>query len=278
MKWGLNRFLGITSKRSLPPFAHEPFDQWLKRRIPTDHNHEPVALLVDSSINYNYPRIAKAAVAVLEAAGFRVVLPEVGDEGRPLISKGFVSKARDAARDTIERLFPFAELGIPLVGIEPSSLLTLKDEYLYLMPGDPRVQSVADHALTFEEFLASLADNGRLDLNFTDKPAKVLLHGHCHQKALVGTGPSKRILSLPPNYQVDEVDSGCCGMAGAFGYEAEHYDISMKMGERRLFPAVRDADSQTIIAAAGVSCRQQIHHGTGRQALHPAEILRDALI
>ena len=278
MKWALDKFLGITSKRTLPPFANEPFDQWFKRRIPSVHNHEPVALLVDSSINYNYPQIAKATVEVLEAAGYRVVLAKVGDEGRSLISKGFVSKARDAARDTVGRLFPFAELGIPLVGIEPSSLLTLKDEFLYLMPGDPQVQAVADHALTFEEFLASLADEEKLNLNFTDEPANVLLHGHCHQKALVGTGPSKRTLSLPPNYLVDEVDSGCCGMAGAFGYEAEHYDISMKMGERRLFPAVREADSRTIIAAAGVSCRQQIHHGTGRQALHPAEIIRDALI
>ncbi|MBI1882381.1 MAG: hypothetical protein HYR94_29765 [Chloroflexi bacterium] len=124
--------------------------------------------------------------------------------------------------------------------------------------------------------MAQLADAGELNLNFGAEPRSVLLHGHCHQKALVGTAPSKRTLELP-GYTVNEVDSGCCGMAGAFGYEAEHYEISRAMAERRLWPAVRQQDQQTLIAAAGVSCRQQIKHGTGRQALHPAEVLRNAL-
>jgi Fe-S oxidoreductase len=136
---------------------------------------------------------------------------------------------------------------------------------------------VADHAYTFEEFVANLADAGELEATFTDEPREILLHGHCHQKALVGTNPSKRTLTLPPNYTVREVDSGCCGMAGSFGYEAEHYDISIKMAERRLLPAVREIGEDTLVVAAGVSCRQQIKHGTGKQALHPAEVLRDAL-
>ena len=137
---------------------------------------------------------------------------------------------------------------------------------------------VADQALTFEEFIAQLADADELNLTFTDEPRHILLHGHCHQKALVGTVPSRKILSLPPNYTVEEVDSGCCGMAGAFGYEAEHVEISMQMAERRLLPAVRAADKETIVAAAGTSCRHQIREGAdGRRALHPAEILRDAL-
>ena len=121
-------------------------------------------------------------------------------------------------------------------------------------------------------------DEGKLDAEFSQEPREILLHGHCHQKALVGTEPSKRALSLPPNYTVQEVDSGCCGMAGSFGYEAEHYDISLQMAERRLLPAVRAASAETIVVAAGVSCRQQIKQGTGRQPLHPAEVLRDALI
>jgi Fe-S oxidoreductase len=133
-------------------------------------------------------------------------------------------------------------------------------------------------AFTFEEFIANLADKGQLKLRFTDETRKVLLHGHCHQKALVGTGPSIKVLSLPPNYTVEEVDSGCCGMAGAFGYEDEHYEISMQMAERRLLPAVRAAAGETLIVAAGVSCRQQIKHGSGRSTLHPAEMLRAALV
>ena len=173
---------------------------------------------------------------------------------------------------------PFAEQGLPIIGLEPSSLLSLRDEYFYLLPGDEHVQQVADHALTFEEFIAKLADAGELNLNFTDAPRHILLHGHCHQKALVGTGPSKQILTLPPNYTVEEVDSGCCGMAGAFGYEIEHVDISRQMAERRLLPAVRAAKEDTIVVAAGTSCRHQIADGgNGRTARHPAEVLRDAL-
>jgi Fe-S oxidoreductase len=192
------------------------------------------------------------------------------------MSKGLVNKARRAARDTIERLAPLAEQGLPIIGLEPSCLLSMRDEYFSLLPGDPRVKLVAEHCLTFEEFIAQLAETGELKLDFTAEPRSVLLHGHCHQKALIGTGPSKRTLELP-GHTVTEVDSGCCGMAGAFGYEVEHYDISLAMAERHLLPAIRQKDQDTIMAAAGVSCRQQIKHGTGHQALHPAEVLRAAL-
>jgi Fe-S oxidoreductase len=194
-----------------------------------------------------------------------------------MISKGLVNKARAAAKDTVDRLFPFAEQGIPIVGLEPSCLLTMRDEYLYLLPDDPRVPIVAEQCYTFEEFFAALADEGKLELEFSDEARQVLLHGHCHQKSLVGTTPSKRVLSLPPGYAVTEIDSGCCGMAGAFGYEVEHYEVSMEVAERRLLPAVREQSADTIIVAAGVSCRQQIKDGTGREALHPAEVLRAAL-
>jgi Fe-S oxidoreductase len=226
---------------------------------------------------YNYPQVAIAATEVLEAAGFEVVLPGHKCCGRPMISKGLVEKARRAARDTVDRLAPFAEQGIPIVGLEPSCLLTMRDEYYDLLPDDPRVKVVAEHCYTFEEFIAKLADEGQLELEFTDEARHILLHGHCHQKSLVGTNPSKRALTLPPGYTVDEVDSGCCGMAGAFGYEVEHYDISMAMAERRLLPAVREQSEDTLIAVAGASCRQQVKHGTGRQSLHPAEILRGAM-
>jgi Fe-S oxidoreductase len=153
----------------------------------------------------------------------------------------------------------------------------MRDEYHYLLPDDTRVQVVADHCYTFEEFMAKLADEGELDGKFREAAQHILLHGHCQQKAVVGTAPSKQTLTLPPGYTVEEVDSGCCGLAGSFGYEAEHYDISMTIGGQRLFPAVRAQEEGVIIAAAGASCRQQVKHGTGKQVMHPAEILRDAL-
>ncbi len=272
-------WLGVTAKRKLPPFARQSFPTWFKRR-PAPAGPYPmgqVALFYDPFTNYNYPEIAIAATELLEAAGFEVLLPGHENDGRPYISKGLVDKARAAARETVDRLAPYAEKGIPIVGLEPSSLLSLRDEYLYLLPVDPRVKQVAEKAFTFEEFIAQLADEGRLNLTFTEESRKILLHGHCHQKSLVGMKPSLQALSLPPNYSVEEVDSGCCGMAGSFGYEKEHYEISMQMAERRLLPAVRAAGDDTIIVAAGVSCRQQIQHGSDRRVLHPAEVLRAAL-
>jgi FAD/FMN-containing dehydrogenase/Fe-S oxidoreductase len=278
----IESLVAISAKRPLPQFARVPFTNWFREhqrhRLPTVSPTRQVVLLNDTFYTYNYPQVAIAATEVLEAAGFEVEMADVKDDGRPFISKGLVKQARAAAQRTVDQLAPYASRDIPIVGLEPSSLLTLRDEYIYLLPGDASVRQVADHAFTFEEFIAQLADNGELNLSFKDESRHILLHGHCHQKALVGTVPSLRVLGLPPNYSVSEIDSGCCGMAGSFGYEAEHYDISIQMAERRLLPAVRQASDDTLIVAAGVSCRQQIHHGTGRQPLHPAEVLRAALM
>ena len=236
VRWGLERFMGISRERTLPKFAVEPFTRWFKHHQTAPSNGKAalgtVALFNDTFHTYNYPNVAIAATEVLEAAGFEVALPGHRCCGRAMMSKGLVKQARQAAQETIERLTPLAEQGIPIVGLEPSCLLSMRDEYHYLLPNDKRVELVAEHCLTFEEFMANLADEDRLNLTFKDEPGQVLLHGHCHQKALVGTGPSKRTLALP-GYSVREVDSSCCGMAGSFGYEAEHYDISLKMGERR---------------------------------------------
>lgn len=277
----MERLAGISAKRSLPEFARESFTKWFQKRkggasvvAPSDRI---VALFNDPFYTYNYPEVAIAATELFEAAGFEVILANARDDARPFISKGMVDKARAVAQETVKRLAPYAERGIPIVGLEPSSLLTLRDEYLYLLPEDDSARRVAAGAYTFEEFIARLADEGTLGLDFRDDPQQILLHGHCHQKSLVGTGPSKRALTLPSNYTVIEVDSGCCGMAGSFGYESEHYQISMQMAERRLLPAVRQASEDTLIVAAGVSCRQQIIHGTGRPVSHPAEVLRAAL-
>ena len=283
VRWGLEKFVGISRRRTLPKFTTEPFTRWFKYRQKVSPPQSPpkrgkiVALFNDTFHTYNYPHIAIAATEVLEAAGFTVVLPGHRCCGRPMMSKGLVKQAKRAAQETLARLLPLAEQGIPIIGLEPSCLLSMRDEYAVLLPDrKDEVALVAEHSYTFEEFITKLADEGQLNLQFKDEPRQVLLHGHCHQKALTGTGPSKRTLALP-GYTVKEVDSSCCGMAGSFGYEAEHYDISLKMGERRLLPTVREQTADVIIAAAGVSCRQQIKHGTGRQALHPAEVLRGAM-
>ena len=272
MRWLLEKTLGVSRQRKLPPFAREPFTTWFQKRGKKPASEQKVVLFNDTFNTYNYPHISIAATELLEAAGYEVILPGHSCCGRPMISKGLVDKARAAARDCVEKLAPFAEQGIPIVGIEPSCLLTLRDELLTLLPEEPRAKTIAKNAFLFEEFMAQLIDEGSLAIDVPAAPGKILLHGHCQQKALVGTEPSKQALGVT-GYDIEEVDSGCCGMAGSFGYEAEHYEISLAMGERRLLPAVRAAESDTIIVASGVSCRQQIHHATGRMALHPAEVL-----
>ncbi len=280
VRWGLASGLGIGQHRQMPQFTSRPFNTWFNQRQnkPSKKSAgKDVVLFNDTFNTYNDPDVAIAATLVLEAAGFTVHLPGHKCCGRPMISKGLVEEARQAARETVNCLVPFAEKGIPIVGLEPSCLLSFRDEYLHLLPDDPRVQLVADNSFTFEEFIARLIDRDELNLDFTEDHKKILLHGHCHQKALVGTGPSEITLSLPSNYKVEVVDSGCCGMAGAFGYEEEHYDISIAMGERRLLPAVREAAVDTLIVAPGFSCRHQINHGAEREALHPAQVLHRAL-
>ena len=227
-------------------------------------------------MNYNYPSIGKAATTVLEAAGFEVILPEKRCCGRPMISKGMLEDAIENARYNVERLLPYAAKGIPIVGCEPSCLLALRDDYVDLIPG-PDTDLVAQHTFMLEEFLLSLHEKGELDLKFADTQKEILLHGHCHQKAIVGVKPSEQVLSLPPGYNVNVVDSGCCGMAGSFGYEAEHYDVSMKVGSRQLFKAINDKAGDFEVAVAGVSCREQVKQGTGKEARHLIEVLADSI-
>ena len=234
-----------------------------------------VVLFHDTFMDYNEPQVGRAAVELLEAAGFQVVLADQVCCGRPMISKGMLERASDHARTNVDRLYPYAQAGVPIVGCEPSCLLTLRDEYPDLLRDD-KARVVADHAMLLDEFLVKLQSAGQLQLRFKETPERVLLHGHCHQKALAGIEPSLAALRLMPGLQVEEINSGCCGMAGAFGYEREHYDISMAIGEQRLFPAVRAAPDARI-AITGFSCRHQLHDGTGRRAQHVAEVLREML-
>lgn len=274
----LDRALGISMQRKMPTFARQPFTTWFRRRSRNGQQKQQVVLFHDTFNTFNDPHVSIAAVEVLEAAGFEVILPGHRCCGRPLISKGLVKRARAAAKDTVERLLPYAKQGLPIIGLEPSCLLSMRDEYLYLLPESEDARVVASQAVLFDEFIARLAEEGQLPMTFTSTAKEVLLHGHCHQRALVGTEPTRKILALPENYHVREVDSSCCGMAGAFGYEKEHYAISRKMAERRLVPEIRSADRGTLIVAPGTSCRHQLQHYDIERVLHPAEVLRDAII
>jgi len=272
MEW----LAGIDRRRPLPAFAEQTFTDWFDRRKPRlDARRGSVLLFHDTFVTYNTPEIGAAAVELLEAAGYRVELVDKVCCGRPLISKGMLGLAKSHAEYNVARLHPWAARGVPIVGLEPSCLLTLRDEYVDLLRSD-EARQVARASFLLEEFLLRERARG-LALPFRNGTRRALLHGHCHQKALVGTAPTVAALTWA-GFQVTEVDSGCCGMAGSFGFETEHYDISVALGNRRLAPAVKSAPADTEVIAPGISCRQQIQHLTGRRAKHPAEALRDSLL
>ena len=271
--------LGVHPNRQLPRFASPNLAQWFANRKSDNLRGAAkgtVALFNDTFMNYNYPEIGIAAVELLEAAGYRVQLANADCCGRTMISKGMLDEAAVQARYNVERLHAFADQGVPIIGCEPSCLLTFRDEYPEFCR-DERAAKVAANSYLIDEFLAMLAEKGELDLKFSSLEKKVLFHGHCHEKSLVGTGSSMAALRLPHNYEVELINSGCCGMAGSFGFEKEHYDISMTIGEQVLFPTIRERGSEWEVAVMGVSCRQQVEHGTGRPARHLVEVLRDAV-
>ncbi|MDQ3911026.1 MAG: FAD-binding protein [Actinomycetota bacterium] len=258
--------VGIDPRRKLPKVTSRTFSKRFPH-LPQGSGPVEVALFNDTWNEYQWPEIGEGAVRLFAAGGARVHLPEVVCCGRPMLSEGLVDAARKNARRNLDVLTPLVERGIPLVGLEPSCILTMRDDYQKLLPNDERVEKLAEATQLFEEALLELGAELPLQSG-----SPVLLHGHCHQKALVGTGPTEEILTLAPDTEVTVVDSGCCGMAGLFGYEKGHYEVSMKMGERRLFPAVREAN-ESVVIAPGTSCREQIQSGTGRRAQHPAEYL-----
>ena len=272
------KLLGLHKNRQSPKFVRETFEKWFNRhanatRLPTTGT---VVLLNDTYMNFNYPQIGKAAVALLEAAGFKVILSDTECCGRPMISKGLLDAAKTNAEANLDKLYGYVEQNIPVVGCEPSCLLTFKDEYPDLTR-DAKAKQLADNSFMIDEFLVRLHKEGRLRLNWSSIQKKVLLQAHCHQKSAMGTATSVSALDLVPGYDVELIEAGCCGMAGSFGYEKEHYDLSMKIGGEALFPAILAKDEDWEIAVMGVSCRQQIEDGTGRKARHLVEILYDAL-
>jgi FAD/FMN-containing dehydrogenase/Fe-S oxidoreductase len=276
----LERIAGIARQRPLPRFERETLVRWHRgrRRAPAGARGELV-FLADSFTTFTEPAVGRAAIELLEAAGWAVRLESAGCCGRASISKGLLDQAREMAADMAGRLAPYAERGTPIVGCEPSCLLTLREEHLALLPDDPRVLAVAGQARLVDELVLEAIDDGSLRLNPGSPVSgkRIVFHGHCHQKALAGTAATVALLRRVPGAVVVELDAGCCGMAGSFGFEAEHYELSMQIGETRLFPALRGEDADTLVAATGVSCRQQITHGVGRDARHPVQIVRAAL-
>ena len=274
--------LGFAPQRSLPKWSGEAFRETAGAYRGPSPGRE-VVLLVDTFNRYFEPENARAALAVLKAAGYTVHLPAPSDGNRPLccgrtfLSAGLVEEAKAEAGRVIRTLAPYVERGVPVVGLEPSCLLGLRDEFLSLHPAGEAAE-LALKAFLLEEFLAAEHAAGRLRLALKPLPQKrALLHGHCHQKAFAAMTDAERALKLVPGLEVTTIESSCCGMAGAFGYEAAHYDVSMKMGELSLLPAVRKAGADELIVADGTSCRHQIHDGAGRAAIHVARVLERAL-
>ena len=266
------RWLGVAAARPLPRFQRDNLARWHARRPAVAGSQGDLVFLGDSFTSFTEPAVARAAIELLEAAGWTVRLETGACCGRASLSKGLVDQAARQARRLAARV---AGRG-PIVGVEPSCLLTLRDDYPALLPGDPQARTVAAACTLPEELLLEAIADGRLTLGPV-AGQRILFHGHCHQKAVTGTAATVALLRAIPGAEVAEADAGCCGMAGSFGFEAEHYDLSLRIGELRLFPAVRAEPADTIIAASGVSCRQQIAHGTGRRARHPLEIVRSAL-
>ncbi|MEN8121347.1 MAG: FAD-linked oxidase C-terminal domain-containing protein [Bacteroidota bacterium] len=278
------KMIGFEPKRQMPLLSKTTLKKYYQKNgFKGNNSDKKVYLFADEFTNYNDADVGIKAILLLEKLGYNVVIPKHIDSGRTYLSKGLVRKAKKIASENIALLETYISDESPLLGIEPSTILTFRDEYLdFFAKSEPKYEAaskIAKNSMMIDEFLEKemKAGNIRKDI-FTSETKKIKLHGHCQQKAVASTEPTKYILSWPENYYVEEIPSGCCGMAGSFGYEKEHYDLSMKVGELVLFPAVRNAKKDTLIAAPGTSCRHQIKDGTGRTAQHPVEILWDALL
>lgn len=277
------KIIGFDPRRKIPAISEITLTGWRKKHKNNNREKEVgrIYLFADEFTNYNESEIGIKAVLLLEKLGYNIVIPKHIESGRTFLSKGLLKAAKKTADRNIRMLRGIINEESPLVGIEPSAILTFRDEYPEL--AEPELiddaKNLGRNALMLEEFICREFEKGKIRPElFTDKPQHILLHGHCQQKAISSTDFTKRMLSIPLNYNVEEIPSGCCGMAGSFGYEKEHFELSMKIGEMVLFPAVRSAEADSIIAAPGTSCRNQITDGTGRKALHPVEIMYDALM
>lgn len=282
--WALKRMLGFAPERSIPLLSKVTLKAWSKRKNLSGENWDTgrrkIFLFADEFTDLNDAEVGIKAIKLLGKLGYNVVIPKHTQSGRAFLSKGFVRKAGKIAVKNISLLKDLVSDESPLLGIEPSGILTFRDEYPQLAGEElkPAAEELAKNCYMIDEFLAMEIENGNISRDmFTGERVHIKLHGHCFQKAIASTDATKKVLSFPENYSVEEIPSGCCGMAGSFGYEKEHYGLSMRVGELVLFPEVRKSDPEILIAAPGTSCRQQISDGTGKKALHPVEIFYNSL-
>ncbi len=284
----LRKISGFAPRRSLPTLPSFTLRGWYIQfardrfaDTPEKSTRPSVYLFCDEFTNYHDARIGRKAVELLDRLGYNVIIPMHEESGRTWLSKGLLRKARAIANKNISLLADLVSAQTPLIGIEPSAILSFRDEYPDLATDEnlEKALHLANHALMIEEFLAMESDAGRItSRSFTQDSRSLKLHGHCYQKSLTGLTNVVKSLSIPAHYRVETIPSGCCGMAGSFGYEKEHYEVSMRIGELVLFPAVRNSTDDVIIVAPGTSCRHQVKDGTGRLALHPVEVLHAALL
>ncbi len=278
----IKKLSGFATKRSMPTLYKTTLQSWYYKRHknPINPKLSTIYLFCDEFTNYNDTEIGITAFQLLEKLGYQVIIPLHLESGRAWLSKGLIRKAKEIANKNIELLSPIITNNTPLIGIEPSAILTFRDEYVDLADDEKLADAkkLASNVFLIDEFIASEIEKGNITQELFTKEKRIIkLHGHCQQKALSSVTPSVKLLSLPQNYTVETIPSGCCGMAGSFGYEKEHYDLSMQIGELVLFPTVRNQQDDVIIAAPGTSCRHQIKDGTGKKAKHPIEVLWEAL-
>jgi Fe-S oxidoreductase len=284
VRWLADVLLGLDRRRAPPAFVRRTFLEWWQAQQGRfdrgdDSDGPRLALFADTFTTFHEPEISIAAVQLAAAAGWSVEVPPRVCCGRPLISKGFLEAAQIQAEQAVRSLLPLVERGLPIVFCEPGCYSAVRDDHPNLLRGELQAAArrVAASCLTFEEWAERCSTLRVGPPDSESQVTRVLVHAHCHQKALVGTGPALRLFAKVPTCEVVDLDAGCCGMAGSFGYEREHYEISQAVGERKLFPAVRAAPAGTTIIAPGFSCRHQLAHFTGRAAVHPAVFLHARL-
>ena len=277
----LEKFIGIDKRRNLPNFASQTLRQWFNTRnshIQTQVTKGKVILFPDTTTNYNHPDIGIATVKVLEKLGYEVIIPDAKCCGRPMLSNGMIDGAKSNIQSNVDIIYPYVKDGSKLVGIEPSCVLGFMDDFKDLTNDRHKIDLISQNTMLIEQFLIShVSQYGKIQFSNPPKSATAIFHGHCHQKSLVGTTSAMDVLNMIPGLDSQEIDSGCCGMAGSFGYYKKHYDVSMQIGERNLFPSIRDVDTEAVIVSEGVSCREQIEEGTGRKAKHLVELLAEYL-
>jgi Fe-S oxidoreductase len=272
-RWLNEKLLGVDARRRLPAWKHKTFERWVRRRAARPSGGRPVTLFNDTFVNHYDPEIGVAALEILERGGCRVATVRPACCGRPLISQGLLAEARAQAAKVVEGLFPIAERGEKILFCEPSCLSAVKEDAPSLLRGEAQANArvVAGSCLLFEEFAA------QLDLPLRAGPSHILLHGHCHQKSMGLLPATIALLSRIPSAAVTDLDAGCCGMAGSFGYKREHYEVSRAIAGRKLLPAALAMKPGEVLVAPGTSCRHQVGELAAVKAVHPAALIRELL-